>query len=120
MEQFALQFLPERRVFTVSELNSAIRGILDREFQDVWIVGEISGTKLAASGLPVPVEDVAPTVAVPPGAAPLVMLVLPPPPAPETTPPPPSPSRPTLSMMPTHPALKSNDTLIRKGLFIFS
>ena len=50
MEQFALQFLPERRVFTVSELNSAIRGILDREFQDVWIVGEISGTKLAASG----------------------------------------------------------------------
>jgi exodeoxyribonuclease VII large subunit len=50
MEQFALQFAPERRVFTVSELNSAIRGILDREFQDVWIVGEISGTKLAASG----------------------------------------------------------------------
>jgi len=50
MEQFSLQFAPERRVFTVSELNSAIRGILDREFQDVWIVGEISGTKLAASG----------------------------------------------------------------------
>jgi exodeoxyribonuclease VII large subunit len=50
MEQYDLQFLPERRVFTVSELNAAIRGILDREFQDIWVVGEISGTKLASSG----------------------------------------------------------------------
>jgi len=50
MEQFALQFVPERRVFTVSELNAAIRGILDREFQEVWVAGEISGTKLAQSG----------------------------------------------------------------------
>jgi exodeoxyribonuclease VII large subunit len=50
MEQFALQFLPERRVYTVSELNTAIHGILDREFQDVWVAGEISGAKLAASG----------------------------------------------------------------------
>src|SRR5579859_819807 len=50
MEQFALQFLPERRVYTVSEVNAAIRGILDREFPDVWIAGEISGTKLATSG----------------------------------------------------------------------
>ncbi len=50
MEQFALEFLPERRVFTVTELNSAIRGLLDREFQDVWVSGEISGVKLAASG----------------------------------------------------------------------
>ena len=50
MEQFALQFLPERRVYTVSELNAAIRGILDREFPDVWVAGEISGTKLATSG----------------------------------------------------------------------
>lgn len=50
MEQFALQFIPERRIYTVSELNSAIRGFLDREFSDVWVAGEISGTKLAASG----------------------------------------------------------------------
>ena len=50
MEQFALQFLPKRRVYTVSEVNAAIRGILDREFPDVWIAGEISGTKLATSG----------------------------------------------------------------------
>ena len=50
MEQYALQFLPQRRVYTVSELNAAIRAILDREFPDVWVAGEISGTKLAASG----------------------------------------------------------------------
>jgi exodeoxyribonuclease VII large subunit len=50
MEQYALNFAPARRVYTVSELNAAIRGILDREFQDIWVAGEISGTKLAASG----------------------------------------------------------------------
>jgi exodeoxyribonuclease VII large subunit len=50
VQQFELQFLPERRVFTVSELNAAIRGLLDREFQDLWVSGEISGVKLATSG----------------------------------------------------------------------
>lgn len=50
MEQYALEFAPQRRVYTVSELSAAIRGVLDREFQDVWVAGEISGTKLAASG----------------------------------------------------------------------
>jgi len=50
MEQYALEFAPQRRVYTVGELNAAIRGILDREFQDVWVTGEISGVKLAASG----------------------------------------------------------------------
>jgi exodeoxyribonuclease VII large subunit len=52
LEQFALEFdlAPERRIFTVSELNSAIRAVLDSEFQDVWVSGEISGLKLAPSG----------------------------------------------------------------------
>ncbi len=52
MEQFALEFdlTPQRRVFSVSELNAAIRALLDCEFQDVWISGEISGLKLAQSG----------------------------------------------------------------------
>src|SRR5712691_10612764 len=50
MEQFVLQFGPERRVVTVSELNAAIRGLLDREFFDVWVSGEISGVKIAGSG----------------------------------------------------------------------
>jgi exodeoxyribonuclease VII large subunit len=50
MEQYALPLLPQRRVYTVSELNAAIRGVLDQEFPDVWVAGEISGTKLATSG----------------------------------------------------------------------
>lgn len=50
MEQFAFQFAPQRRVFSVSELNAAIRALLDGEFQDIWVSGEISGVKLPASG----------------------------------------------------------------------
>jgi len=52
VEQFALEFnlLPQRRIFSVSELNAAIRGLLDAEFPDVWVSGEISGLKLATSG----------------------------------------------------------------------
>ncbi|MBI1788801.1 MAG: exodeoxyribonuclease VII large subunit [Acidobacteria bacterium] len=49
-DQFVFDFAPRRRVLTVSELNAAIRGLLDREFSDIWISGEISGTKLASSG----------------------------------------------------------------------
>jgi exodeoxyribonuclease VII large subunit len=51
-EQFALEFdlSPQRRIYTVSELNAAIRAVLDAEFGDLWISGEISGAKLAASG----------------------------------------------------------------------
>src|SRR5581483_2793291 len=50
MEQFALEFGPQRRIYKVSELNSAIRDLLWREFQDIWVSGEISGSKLAPSG----------------------------------------------------------------------
>ena len=50
VDQFAFDFAPARRVFSVSELNSAIRGALEREFPDVWVSGEISGVKLATSG----------------------------------------------------------------------
>ena len=52
MDQFALDFelAPARRVLSVSELNAAIRDVLDSEFRDVWVSGEISGLKLAASG----------------------------------------------------------------------
>src|SRR5262245_26086950 len=50
MEQFVLQFGPERRTLTVSELNAEIRGLLDAEFSDIWVSGEISGVKLASSG----------------------------------------------------------------------
>ena len=52
MEQFELGFdlFPQRRVFSVSELNGAIRAILDGEFSDISVTGEISGLKLATSG----------------------------------------------------------------------
>ncbi|MGB9457004.1 MAG: exodeoxyribonuclease VII large subunit [Bryobacteraceae bacterium] len=52
MEQFALEFelAPERRIYSVSELNAAIRALLDAEFRDIWVSGEISGLKLASSG----------------------------------------------------------------------
>ncbi len=50
MEQIAFSFEPVRRVFTVGELNAAIHGLLEREFADVWVMGEISGTRLASSG----------------------------------------------------------------------
>ena len=52
MEQFELGFdlFPQRRVFSVSELNGAIRATLDGEFSDISVTGEISGLKLATSG----------------------------------------------------------------------
>ena len=50
MEQFLLDFAPGRRVLSVSELNAAIRDALDAEFSNLWVSGEISGVKLAASG----------------------------------------------------------------------
>ena len=52
MEQFALDFdlAPERRIYTVSELNSAVGAVLEAEFCDIWVSGEISGARLAASG----------------------------------------------------------------------
>ena len=51
MSQFDLfELAPERRVFSVSELNGAIRAVLDGEFSDISVAGEISGLKLATSG----------------------------------------------------------------------
>ena len=55
MEQFALSFtsepvIPERRVFSLRELSDAIRGTLERGFTNIWLSGEISGTRLLPSG----------------------------------------------------------------------
>jgi exodeoxyribonuclease VII large subunit len=52
VEQFALEFdlTPQRRVFSVGELNAAIGAVLEAEFPDVWVAGEISGVKLPPSG----------------------------------------------------------------------
>ncbi len=50
MDQFAFDFAPARRVYSVSELNAAIRATLERDFPDIWVSGEMSGVKLATSG----------------------------------------------------------------------
>lgn len=50
VEQIALNWQPERRLYSVSELNAGIRALLDEVFSNVWVSGEISGCKLAPSG----------------------------------------------------------------------
>ncbi|HEX3682973.1 MAG TPA: exodeoxyribonuclease VII large subunit [Bryobacteraceae bacterium] len=40
----------QRRVFRVSELNAAVQEIFQAEFRGIWVVGEISGCRLAPSG----------------------------------------------------------------------
>src|SRR5580700_3778450 len=50
MEQYALGFLPERRIWSLRQLSDAIRAALERGFANIWISGEISGTKLVPSG----------------------------------------------------------------------
>jgi len=46
----ALAWSPTRKTYGVAELNAAIRGLLGAEFNDVWVAGEISGSKTASSG----------------------------------------------------------------------
>src|ERR1700716_407530 len=50
MEQLALGWEPERKTYSVAELNARIRGLLGDEFNDVWVSGEISGCRMASSG----------------------------------------------------------------------
>ena len=50
MEQMALAWGPVRKTFTVTELSARIRDLLGSEFDDIWVAGEISGSKMAASG----------------------------------------------------------------------
>jgi exodeoxyribonuclease VII large subunit len=50
VDQFAFDFAPARRIYSVGELNAAIRATLEEEFPDIWVAGEISGVKLATSG----------------------------------------------------------------------
>jgi exodeoxyribonuclease VII large subunit len=46
----ALPLQAERRIFRVSELSAAVQRILESEFRNIWVAGEISGCKLAPSG----------------------------------------------------------------------
>ena len=50
MSQGNLTFAPERRIFSVSELNLEIKGLLEKRFPDVWVTGEVSNYRGATSG----------------------------------------------------------------------
>ncbi|MGH9817928.1 MAG: exodeoxyribonuclease VII large subunit, partial [Candidatus Acidiferrales bacterium] len=50
MAQFSFNLAPERRVWSVSELNLRIRGVLEAQFRDLWVQGEISNCRPAQSG----------------------------------------------------------------------
>lgn len=41
---------PQRRALSVSELTDRVQGVLETEFVDVWVEGEVSNLKRAASG----------------------------------------------------------------------
>ena len=49
-EQLTLSWEPRRKVLTVSELEAALRGVLESDFDNLWVSGEVSGCKMAASG----------------------------------------------------------------------
>ncbi len=50
MEQIELLWEPVRKTFSVAELSGRIREMLCGEFSDIFVAGEISGVRLAASG----------------------------------------------------------------------
>jgi exodeoxyribonuclease VII large subunit len=41
---------PQRKIYTVSELSSQIRDMLERRFIDIWVEGELSNFKTSAAG----------------------------------------------------------------------
>jgi len=42
--------LPERKIYTISELTELVRDLLESEFPSVWVQGEISNLRAAPSG----------------------------------------------------------------------
>jgi len=50
VEQLDLTWAHEPSVYSVSDLTHAMRGLLAEHFTDIWVAGEISGTKQPASG----------------------------------------------------------------------
>ena len=50
MSPLQLPLMPERRIWTVSDLTARIRDLLAREFTDIQVEGEISNAHAAQSG----------------------------------------------------------------------
>ena len=49
-DQLAFSLEPARRIYTVSELNEQLQRLIDQQFRGIWVAGEVSGVKQAASG----------------------------------------------------------------------
>lgn len=45
-----MELFPQKRILTVSQLTSLIRGVLEENFEHVWVEGEVSNLALPASG----------------------------------------------------------------------
>ncbi|MGA8186258.1 MAG: exodeoxyribonuclease VII large subunit [Terriglobia bacterium] len=50
MNQIPLNLIPERKLYTVAELSFAVKDLLETSFPDVWVTGEVSNFRAAASG----------------------------------------------------------------------
>jgi len=50
MNQIPLNLMPERKLYTVAELSFAVKDLLETSFPDVWVTGEVSNFRAAASG----------------------------------------------------------------------
>jgi exodeoxyribonuclease VII large subunit len=50
VEQIDLNWGPEPNLYSVTDLTQAMRGVLAEHFTDIWVSGEISGTRIPASG----------------------------------------------------------------------
>ncbi|HKV27858.1 MAG TPA: exodeoxyribonuclease VII large subunit [Candidatus Acidoferrales bacterium] len=50
MTQFSLNLIPEKHVWRVSELTLRICDLLENEFPDLWVEGEVSNFRAAQSG----------------------------------------------------------------------
>ncbi|MBI2956921.1 MAG: exodeoxyribonuclease VII large subunit [Acidobacteria bacterium] len=49
-QQGQLGLVPERKVWTVSELTAQVRDLLERAFRDLWVQGEVSNFRLSPYG----------------------------------------------------------------------
>ncbi len=50
MSQITLNFQAQRKIYTVTELNLEIKGLLEKRFPDIWVAGEVSNFRPAGSG----------------------------------------------------------------------
>ena len=41
---------PERKIFSVRELTAQVRNLLERNFRDLWVQGEVSNFRLSPNG----------------------------------------------------------------------